>query len=146
MTHERIGLLYMYGPIGSGKTSIMRRLYEQLHLEERYNVQLLFAPNVKTANAFLRLVMDAFGVTTNHAYTQSLKNFEVFLLDQYQTKRVPVLLTEDAYKELFVASKGLPRDAIKTADETPRLLYLTRHQRADGAQIQQIARELNLSA
>ena len=28
MTKERIGPLYMYGPIGSGKTSIMRRLYE----------------------------------------------------------------------------------------------------------------------
>src|SRR5215210_4766932 len=53
MTKERIGPLYMYGPIGSGKTSLMRRLYEQLQDDPGYNVQLLFAPNAKTANAFL---------------------------------------------------------------------------------------------
>ncbi len=229
MTHERIGPLYMSGPIGSGKTSIMRRLYEQLNQEERYNVQLLFAPNVKTANAFLRLVMDAFGVPTQHGYTDSLKNFETFLLEQYRAQRVPVLLvdegqnmtrdilklvhyllnfetntekllqlvlagqeelaqkvlrykelasrmfpiamnamtpidlqdmlrfrwmvaggndlpfTDEAFKELFVASKGLPRDAIKMADETLRELYIKQQQKADGALIQQIATNLNLN-
>src|SRR5437773_8164483 len=30
MAQERIGPIYLYGPIGSGKTSIMRRLYERL--------------------------------------------------------------------------------------------------------------------
>ena len=54
--------------------------------------------------------------------------------------------TEDAYKELFVASKGLPRDAIKMADESLRLLFLKQQQKADGALVQQIAKELNLTA
>src|SRR5215210_885433 len=229
MTTERIGPLYMYGPIGSGKTSLMRRLYEQLQHDEHYNVQLLFAPNAKTANAFLRLIMDAFGVTTHHAYTQSLKNFEDFLLTQYTSNVVPVLLvdegqnmtrdilklihyllnfetntekllqivlagqeelaqkvlryrelasrmfpiamnamsavdlqdmiafrwmvaggkappfTEAAYKELFVYSKGLPRDAIKIADETLRDLFVNQQHEADGERIQQIATSLNLN-
>ena len=229
MTRERIGPLYMYGPIGSGKTSIMRRLYEQLQDDPGYNVQLLIAPNAKTANAFLRLVMDAFGVPTHHSYTQSLKNFEDFLIEQYHAKAVPVLLvdegqnmtrdilklvhyllnfetntekllqivlagqeelaqkvlryrelasrmfpiamnamsaadlqdmiafrwmvaggktppfTDDAYKEMFVYSKGLPRDAIKIADETLRDLFVKQQHKADGSQIQDIALSLNLN-
>jgi hypothetical protein len=53
MTRERIGPLYMYRPIGSGKTSILRRPYEQLHNKGSTTIQLLFAPNIRTANAFL---------------------------------------------------------------------------------------------
>jgi len=229
MTKERIGPLYMYGPIGSGKTSLMRRLYDQLQDDPGYNAQLLFAPNAKTANAFLRLIMDAFGVPTHHSYTQSLKNFEDFLLTQYTSHVVPVLLvdegqnmtreilklihyllnfetntekllqivlagqeelaqkvlryrelasrmfpiamnamsavdlqdmiafrwmvaggkappfTDAAYKELFVSSKGLPRDAIKIADETLRDLFVNQLHEADGERIQHIASGLNLN-
>src|ERR687884_311405 len=71
MTTDRIAPLYMYGPIGSGKTSIMRRLYEQLQDEKAYDVHYLFAPNVKTANAFLRIVMGSFGVDVARSYEQS---------------------------------------------------------------------------
>src|SRR5512132_2983207 len=38
----------MYGPIGSGKTSLVRRLQEKLGQDERYNVKLLLSPNLKS--------------------------------------------------------------------------------------------------
>ena len=59
MTKEHIGPLYKYGPISSGKTSIMRRLYETLREDRPYHVLLVFAPNAKTPNAFPSLIMDA---------------------------------------------------------------------------------------
>ena len=31
MARERIGPIYIYGPIGSGKTSLLRRLYSGVH-------------------------------------------------------------------------------------------------------------------
>ncbi len=79
MARERIGPIYIYGPIGAGKTSILRRLYERLGQEEKYNVALLISPNVKTSNAFLRMIMEAYNVKTERSYDQSLKNFEGFL-------------------------------------------------------------------
>src|SRR5438105_5853244 len=79
MAKERIGPIYIYGPIGSGKTSIIRRLYDKLSNEPNYNVQLLISPNVKSANAFLRSILDGFEVRTERSYDQSLKNFEEFL-------------------------------------------------------------------
>lgn len=228
MTKERIGPLYMYGPIGSGKTSIMRRLADQLQQEDNFRVELLFAPNIKTSNAFLRLILDAYGVKTDRSYAQSLKRFEGFLIDQYKLGVTPVLLidegqnmtrdtlklihyllnfetdteklvqiviagqeelgqrilryqelasrmfpiamismsaidlqdmlefrymvaggkpspfTEGAYKEIHAYSRGLPRDAVKLADEALRHLFLKQRRQASAEDIQSIAQQLNL--
>jgi general secretion pathway protein A len=96
MARDRIGPIYMYGPIGSGKTSLVRRLQEKLSQDERYNVKLLISPNLKSSNAFLRLILETFDIKTERSYTASLANFEKFLVEQYQAKKVPVLLIDEA--------------------------------------------------
>ncbi len=96
MARDRIGPIYMYGPIGSGKTSLVRRLQEKLSLDERYHVKLLISPNLKSSNAFLRLILETFDVKTERSYTASLNNFEKFLVHQYQEGKVPVLLIDEA--------------------------------------------------
>src|SRR5919202_845021 len=96
MARERIGPIYMYGPIGSGKTSLVRRLQEKLGQDERYNVKLLISPNLKSSNAFLRLILETFDVKTERSYTASLNNFEQFLIQQYQNGKIPVLLIDEA--------------------------------------------------
>jgi Ni2+-binding GTPase involved in maturation of urease and hydrogenase len=89
MARERIGPIYN-GPIGAGKTSLLGRLYERLSQDEKYNVALLISPNVKTSNAFLRIVMEAYEVKTERSYDQSLKNFEQFLIKEYKAGRIPL--------------------------------------------------------
>src|SRR2546423_9970185 len=97
MARDRIGPIYMYGPIGSGKTSLARRLKEKLSADEKYNVKLLISPNLKTSNAFLRLILETFDVKTERSYTASLANSEQFLSDQYlKERKVPVLLIDEA--------------------------------------------------
>jgi general secretion pathway protein A len=96
MARDRIGPIYMYGPIGSGKTSLVRRLQERLSQDERYNVKLLISPNLKSSNAFLRLILETFDVKTERSYTASLKNFEDFLLKQFKSGKIPVLLIDEA--------------------------------------------------
>src|ERR1700704_2084453 len=82
MARDRIGPLYMYGPIGSGKTSLVRRLQETLSRDERYIVKLLISPNLKSSNAFLRLILETFDQKTERSYTASLANLENFLVTQ----------------------------------------------------------------
>src|SRR3954463_6380242 len=65
MVQERIGPIYIYGPIGSGKTSILRRLHELLSRDSKHEVAYLISPNVKTANAFLRMILESFEVPTH---------------------------------------------------------------------------------
>src|SRR5215207_9128871 len=74
MARERIGPIYIYGPIGSGKTSILRRLHDRLNEHEAHVVAYLISPNLRTANAFLRTILDAFDVKTERSYDQSLRN------------------------------------------------------------------------
>src|SRR5436305_14650182 len=105
MAQERIGPIYLYGPIGTGKTSIMRRLYERLTQHENYNVALLISPNIKSANSFLRIILESFEVKTERAYDQSLKNFERFLTSQHAEGRVPLLLVDEA--------QNMTRDTLK---------------------------------
>src|SRR5688572_13910940 len=96
MARDRIGPIYMYGPIGSGKTSLVRRLQEKLSQDKQYNVKLLISPNVKSGNAFLRLILETFDVKTERSYIASLANFETFLTQQFQEKKIPVLLIDEA--------------------------------------------------
>jgi general secretion pathway protein A len=96
MARDRIGPIYMYGPIGSGKTSLVRRLQEKLGQNERYNVKLLISPNLKSGNAFLRFILETFDVKTERSFAASLSNFEQFLIEQYQQNTIPVLLIDEA--------------------------------------------------
>jgi general secretion pathway protein A len=105
MARERIGPIYITGPIGSGKTSILRRLHEQFTADEQNRVALLISPNIKSANAFLRIIMESFQVKTERAYDQSLKNFEEFLLKHHRAKRTPILLVDEA--------QNMTRDTLK---------------------------------
>jgi general secretion pathway protein A len=105
MAQERIGPVYLYGPIGSGKTSILRRLYGRLNQDKRYQAAVVISPNIKTSNAFLRVIMESFAVKTERSYDQSLRNFERFLTEQYQQGIIPVLLIDEA--------QNLNRDTLK---------------------------------
>jgi type II secretory pathway predicted ATPase ExeA len=96
MARDRVGPIYMYGPIGSGKTSLVRRLQERLSQDERYTVKLLISPNLKSSNAFLRLILETFDVKAERSYSASLKNFENSLFDQYTQQKIPVLLIDEA--------------------------------------------------
>jgi general secretion pathway protein A len=51
----------------------------------------------------------------------------------------------EVYKVLYAYSKGLPRDAIKVCDEALRDMMFHSKKQASSHQIEQIARELNLT-
>src|SRR5207245_144688 len=63
------------------------------------------APNIRSANSFLRAVMDLFGVQTDRAYERSVKRFEAFLIEQYQLGKVPTLFVDEA--------QNMTRDILK---------------------------------
>src|SRR5215211_6352204 len=105
MARERVGPIYLYGKIGSGKTSILRRLYDELSQDPTYQIAYLISPNIKSSNAFLRVIMDGFAVKTERTYDQSLKNLERFLTDSFQAGKTPLLLVDEA--------QNLNRDTLK---------------------------------
>jgi general secretion pathway protein A len=94
--NESVGPIYLLADIGTGKTTIARRIVEELSPDKRKSVVFIASPKLTTPNAFLRVIMDQFEVPTARSYAQSLKNFENFLTDQYTKSISPVLLIDEA--------------------------------------------------
>jgi general secretion pathway protein A len=92
----RKGPVYVFADVGTGKTSIAKRVREELSDDTTKKVVSVFAPNLKTSNAFLRFVMDEFGVKTDRNYATSLKNFEQYLMDQFKAGISPTLLVDES--------------------------------------------------
>src|SRR5512144_2211579 len=64
--------------------------------DQRYTVAYVISPNVRRANTFLKIVMDAFDVPVVRSYDNNLKLFETFLIEQYKAKNIPVLFLDEA--------------------------------------------------
>lgn len=93
---QSAGPIYLLADVGTGKTTLAKRIVEELSNNTKYRVVFGFAPNLKTTNAFLRFVMDEFGVKTDRSYAKSLKNFEEFLIQQRKKGVSPILLIDEA--------------------------------------------------
>lgn len=93
---QSISPIYLLADIGTGKSTIARRIVQELSTDEAKQVVFVFAPKLTTSNAFLRFTMDEFDVKTDRAYASSLKNFEKFLIEQYEKGLSPILLVDEA--------------------------------------------------
>src|SRR5712692_9655680 len=97
MIDNRIGPLYVYGPIGTGKTTLANRLHQQLQQRaKQYHVSYLVIPPRVPVNSLLRLMMEEFSVKTDRSYAGSLKNMAAWLVSQKQAEINPVLILDEA--------------------------------------------------
>jgi general secretion pathway protein A len=103
---QKDGPVYLSAQVGLGKTSIAKRLRDEFAADKTKQVVLVFAPNLRTANQFMRFIAEEFQVKTARSYADTLKNFERFLIDQYKAGITPILLVDEA--------QNLPHDTLKT--------------------------------
>jgi len=97
MVTHHVGPVYATGPIGTGKTTLSRRLQEQLEQQaNRYQIASLIIPPKLSVNALLRMVMDEFEVKTERSYDGCLKNFARWLVAQHQANLKPVVILDEA--------------------------------------------------
>jgi general secretion pathway protein A len=96
MITNRVGPVYVHGDVGTGKTTIARRLFQQLFDDPKYIVAMIISPNLKSSNALLRLIMKEFNVKTDKKYENSLTLFGEFLQDSAGKGKVPVLFIDEA--------------------------------------------------
>lgn len=94
--NTRSGPVYLYSDVGLGKTSIAKRVREELEEDRSKKVVFFAAPNLKTSNAFLRLIMEAFDIKTDRSYERNLQNLGQFVTDQNRGGVSPVLLIDEA--------------------------------------------------
>ncbi|MCC6613387.1 MAG: AAA family ATPase [Anaerolineae bacterium] len=93
---QSAGPIYLLAQVGTGKTTIARRIAEEFSADATKKVVFVPSPKLTSTNAFLRFVMDEFEVKTDRAYARSLKNFQEFLVEQYQNGIACILLIDEA--------------------------------------------------
>lgn len=103
---QKNGPVYLSAEVGLGKTSIAQRLRDEFAADKSKKVVLAFAPNLRTANQFMRFIAEEFEVKTARSYADTLRNFEQYLIDQFKGGITPVLLVDEA--------QNLTYDTLKT--------------------------------
>ena len=102
-------LLVVYGPIGSGKTTLARRLLQLLQESKDNLVGMVLSPSYRTENALLRAIMEELEVPLRRSYAKGLRELEGFIVKTTGKGTVPILIVDEA-------------QALK-----PKMLVLLRH-------------------
>ena len=95
MTVKRTHPIYMYGAYGTGKSTIIRRLYALLSHDARFEVRLIILHNRVTANSLIRNILEEFGIKTARSFDQSLRNLQNFLFELNEAGKIPTLLIDE---------------------------------------------------
>lgn len=92
---QRMGLAVIYGDVGTGKTTIARRLFQTFSDNPSYRTAMIISPGLKTENALLREIMKEFEVPTKRSFADSRSSFQAFLAEQFKQGRTVILMLDE---------------------------------------------------
>jgi general secretion pathway protein A len=85
------------GPYGTGKSTIITRMFSLLDKQPEFNVHLITLHRGVTKNWLIRKIAEAFDVKTARSYSQTLENVQNYFATVDQTKIVPTLILDDGH-------------------------------------------------
>ncbi len=92
---EKMGIAAIFGTIGSGKTSLARRLWEQYATQPEYTFALLIHPNYPTPFQFLKAILREYGlIKPKRSLEDMVAYFEEFLIEQHRNGKTPILVIQ----------------------------------------------------
>jgi len=92
IVNEKNGHLFISGPIGVGKTTLLKTLTRSMIADKNNIVNFINSPNLKTSNALMRRIAHGFKVNTYRSYDGTLKNFTQWLKE---SDLFPILIIDE---------------------------------------------------
>jgi general secretion pathway protein A len=93
---DRAGLAVLYGDVGHGKSTIVRRLYDLYRDDPDYRAILLTNPDQSSALQLLKRITDLCGLERRRTKLDQMEELETFFVEQYGTGKNVVLLVDEA--------------------------------------------------
>jgi general secretion pathway protein A len=97
LTVSRTAPFTLTGPYGTGKSTIITRMFSLLSSREQFNVRQITLHRGVTRNWLIRKIAEAFGVKTARSYSQTLENVQQYFNDVEKTKIVPTVILDDGH-------------------------------------------------
>jgi general secretion pathway protein A len=95
VVNRRQGLTAILGDYGTGKSSTMRLVYDELSGQDDTRVVLLHTPKFKSDYAFLRGICREFGLPPRRSLFDQQVELEGFVLAQFEEARNVVLMVDE---------------------------------------------------
>lgn len=93
---DRAGLAVLYGDVGHGKSTIVRRLFDLYRDAPDYSAILLTNPDQSTALQLLKRVTDLCGLDRRATKLDQMRELEDHLVEQFKGGKNVVLLVDEA--------------------------------------------------
>jgi general secretion pathway protein A len=97
LTVSRTAPFTLTGPYGTGKSTIITRMFSLLSSREEFDVKLILLHRGVTKNWLIRKIAEAFEVKTARSYSQTLENVQNYFASVDQTKVIPTLILDDGH-------------------------------------------------
>ncbi|MGQ0718246.1 MAG: ExeA family protein [Pseudonocardiales bacterium] len=98
LTVSRTAPFSLTGPYGTGKSTIIDRIFTLLNSQEQFQVNSVYLHRGVTKNWLIRKIAEGFGVPTARSYSQTLENVQDYLINKVdQSKVTPTLIIDDGH-------------------------------------------------
>jgi general secretion pathway protein A len=93
---DRQGLAVLYGDVGMGKSTLVRKLYDLYRADSEYETILLTNPDPTSALQLLKRITDACELPRKRSRLDQMQELEAYLVDRYKAGTNTVLLIDEA--------------------------------------------------
>ena len=119
----REGLSVIEGPIGAGKTTMARRLYELcMQQNEALEPVYIHTASYSTPMMALRDIVTHYRLDTRRAYLDKIRDFEKYLISLRKQEKNPVLIIDDA--QLMASGSLQPIQDFLNFDISSKLIQI----------------------
>jgi general secretion pathway protein A len=93
---NRQGLAILYGDVGHGKSTLVRRIYDIYKADERFETIMITNPDLPSEMQLLKRITDSFGLDRRRSKLDQMEEFESYLVSQYADGKNVLILIDEA--------------------------------------------------